>query len=186
MFDDACGLARVDFAGVRLIEFHGCSGSGKSTAIGYLCGHHPQFRDREPATVAPHRPLPSVSRGSLVVVEEVHEVRHLAAVVALLRRGATVLAASHLHPAWFAPLGLRWRRMWFRLDRDWTKISRHLDRLGVEHSAEAVRAYCRRYGANYVDVGIILERSPGTSFDAALARFDRRCRMDVRRIVPRP
>ncbi|HMO83570.1 MAG TPA: hypothetical protein PKC18_01485 [Lacipirellulaceae bacterium] len=182
IFDDHCRLADADFRGVRLVEFCGGSGAGKSTAIAYLCTQHPQFRDRPVTTVDPARPLPATTAaGELVVVEELYRRRHLGAVVALLRRGATVLAASHLRPAWSAPLGLRWRRRSFTLDRDWTKIVRHLQRRGVPHSDAAVRAYCRRYGANYVDAEIILERCPEASFDAALARFERHCRLELRR-----
>jgi hypothetical protein len=100
-------------------------------------------------------------------------------VAALLRRGATALVASHLRPAWSTPLGIRWRRRWFRLDRDWRKISRYLDQQGVEHTAAAVQRYCRRYGANYVDAALIMERRPDATFDAALAHFERFCRLEL-------
>ena len=39
--------------------------------------------------------------------------------------------------------------------------------------------YCRRYGANYVDADLIVERYRHTSFDVALARFERHCRIDM-------
>jgi hypothetical protein len=50
----------------------------------------------------------------------------------------------------------------------------------VAYSTDAVQAYCRRYGANYVDAEVIVERFPGRRFDEALAGFERFCSLDVR------
>ena len=180
IFDDFCGLADADFRGVRLIEFFGVSGAGKSTAIDFLCREHPDFRGREAMLVTPGAMDPGCApAGALVVVEEVRRPSDLRCVAELLRRGATALVASHLRPAWSAPLGIRWRRRCFQLDGDWRKISRFLDRQGVEHSPAAVQRYCRRYGANYVDAALILERLPNATFDAALASFERFCRLEL-------
>mgnify|MGYP001193105008 CR=1 FL=1 len=182
-FDDHCRLADADFRDVRLVEFFGVSGSGKSTALAFLCERHREFCCRTPTVIDPNRPLPAANLGGLAIVEELRRPSDLAIVVALLRRGATVLVASHLRPAWSAPLGIFWRRRSFVLDRDWTKIARHLSRRGVPASETAVRAYCRRYGANYVDVEIILERAPEATFDEAFAKFQRLCRIDRRPVV---
>ena len=42
-FDDYLGLGREAFRRTRLIVFAGISGSGKSTALKFLCDHHPEF-----------------------------------------------------------------------------------------------------------------------------------------------
>lgn len=185
IFDDFCGLARADFRGVRLVEFCGVSGSGKSTAIEFLCREHRDFRERQPIVVAPaSAPVGDAPSGALVVVEEVRRPWDLRFVARLLRRGATVLTASHLRPAWSAPLGLRWRRRAYTLDRDWRKITRFLAAECIEHTPQAVRRYCRRYGANYIDAALILERRPGASFDDALAHFERYCRLELNPELP--
>jgi hypothetical protein len=180
IFDDFCGLADADFRGVRLVEFFGVSGAGKSTAIGFLCREHRDFCEREAVVVTPgETDVRDVPDGSLAIVEEVRQPRDLRCVVSLLHRGATALVASHLRPAWSAPLGIRWRRRRFRLDRNWRKISRYLDQQGVGHTTAAVQHFCRRYGANYVDAALIIERRPDATFDAALAHFERFCRLDL-------
>ena len=43
LFDDFLGLEGEDFRQTRLIVFAGISGSGKSTALKFLCDHHPAF-----------------------------------------------------------------------------------------------------------------------------------------------
>lgn len=179
-FDDAYGLGDADFRGVRLVAFCGVSGAGKSTAIDYLRWQHRDFADQpsEVVTTSEAAKLRDV-RGRLIVVEELRTPRDLGAIWTLLRGGATVLAASHLAPAWLAPFRLLAPVRCYAIDRDWRKIARFLDRAGVEHSTDAVRAYCRRYGANYVDAQVILERFPAMRFDDALAGFQRFCRLET-------
>lgn len=180
-FDDAYGLDAADFSGVRLVLFCGVSGSGKSTAITHLCQTHPDFRQRESAAIHPSDTQSLTSpRGRLVVVEELRRPRDLYGVAGLLRRGATVLAASHLAPVWLVPLRLAVKSRCYTMDRDWHKIARHLERRGISYTPQAVQAYCRKYGANYIDLDIIVEHFPGVPFDQALSCFERFCRIDLR------
>jgi len=173
-------LQSADFRGVRLVAFCGVSGAGKSTAIDFV-RRRPEFCQREGVVASPAgvNALGHV-RGRLVVVEELLRPGDLRCVWRLLRGGATVLAASHLRPAWLAPFRLLAPMRCYQIDRDWQKIARYLDRCSVAYTPAAVQQYCRRYGANYVDAGIVLERFPGVPFDEALARFERFCRLDVR------
>jgi hypothetical protein len=165
-FDDFLGLAQRDFSRHRAIVFLGESGSGKSTAIEFLLRHHPHLAARPAA-----------------VMDEILHPAGIARAGALVARGATLLAASHLHAAWFLPLRLLGRTALLRTDRDHGKIERYLQRRGVDASRHALRAYVRRYGATYTDLELILERFPGMSFDAALARFAKLCRLELARAV---
>lgn len=180
IFDDAYRLDAADFRGVRLVAFCGVSGAGKSTAIDHLRREHRDFRDRPSVVVSADeaRGLTDV-RGRVVVVEEVRRLRDLRGVWTLLRGGATVLAASHLGAGWLAPFRLLGGIRCYTIDRDWRKIARHLDRSGVAYTPAAVQAFCRKYGANYVDADVIVERRPGATFDVAFAEFERYCRLEV-------
>lgn len=170
-FDDTLGLGRETFPSARLIVFAGISGSGKSTALKFLCDHHPAFSAGTRqwlwmmGTVPDVRPI----RGHrLVVVDELCHPRQLPVVARLLRQNQTVAVASHLRAAWFWPFRLAGVCRYYSTDCDRDKIARHLERLGVPHTAGAVTEFCRRHGASFVDLDCILERHPGRSLDHAL------------------
>jgi hypothetical protein len=46
------------------------------------------------------------------------------------------------------------------------------------HSEAAVTAFCARFGANYTDARLILQHADATSFDQALGRFLKQCRLE--------
>jgi hypothetical protein len=171
LFDDFLGLGGTDLRQAQLIVLTGVSGSGKSTALKFLCDQHPAFSDEPHQWIwAPGKnPDPAPFRDKrLVVVDEVCHPRQLPFIARLLKQNQAVAVASHLNPAWFLPLRLAWRIHHFRTDRDPAKISRYLCRLGVPHTAGAVAEFCRLYGASYLDLDCILERYPGKSLDQAL------------------
>ena len=190
LFDDFLGLNGESFRRTRLIVFTGSSGSGKSTALKFLCDQHPAFSGGPMEwiwTLGKTWDPPRVSGKRLVVVDEVSPPRQLPAVTRLLRQKQTVAVASHLRPSWFLPFSLAWRTLHFRTDRDRPKISRYLSRLGVPHSANAVAEFCRLYGSSYVDLDCILERYPGRSLDQALhltLKLDRLTTMRVDEWTP--
>ncbi|MFP6620065.1 MAG: hypothetical protein VB877_12015 [Pirellulaceae bacterium] len=179
--DDYHQLMGLDLTSTRLVVFQGMSGSGKTTAIDYLCKHHDQFRGRSVRTfrlAGPRCLLPPL-REQLVVLDDVRFLRQLLPLGRLLRRGNTVLVASHLLPVYFMPWRLRWPSRVFVMDQDEAKIERYLARKEVGFSREAVLQYCRLFGANYLDVDFILERRPGNNFDEALAHFLKFCELDL-------
>lgn len=159
-FDDYLGLAVRSFAGVDAVTFHGASGSGKSTAVAFLCRH------------------PDFAGDDVVVLDDLTGARDLPELIRPLRAGRRVLAACHFPPRWLLPLRARWRIASFALDALPEKIEHWLAAQDVPYSREAVAAFCRRFGANYTDAALVLEHSPGKSFDAALARFFRECRVE--------
>ena len=180
-FDDYHRLLEVDLKSTRLVVLQGMSGSGKTTAIDYLCKHHEQFRGRAARTfrlAGPGCLLPPLKE-QLVVLDDVRFLRQLLPLGRLLRSGNTVLVASHLHPACFMPWRLRWPSRVFVMDQDKAKIERYLAWKEVAFSREAVLQYCHLFGANYLDVDFILERRPGNSFDEALAHFLKFCELDL-------
>jgi len=166
-FDDALGLAGRSFAGVDLVSFHGRSGSGKSTAIRYLLARHPDFQAENRA---------ARSR-EVTVFDDLLTPCEIGDILRALRRGHRVLAACHFPRRWLAPLRLPWRTAAIDLDAYPEKIGRWLTARNIPHTPEAVHHFCRCYGANYTDAAIILERFPDQSFDQALSRFMRECRI---------
>ena len=168
VFDDFLALAAHDFSRCRLVVFYGCSGSGKSTAIEWLLRSHPDFAGRDAVRIeGPPLRVPE-EVAPLVVLDEITAPRELLLVARLLARGSTLLVASHLRPAWYCAFP---RASVFTMDADRAKIARHLGRLGLAASPHAVDLYVRRFGANYTDVGIILERHPAPTFDLSLGAF---------------
>ena len=165
-FDDYLGLARRPLGRCRGVTFHGRSGSGKSSALAFV-------RERNPAFAG--------ARGEEVAVfDDLGSPRSLPEIARALAAGRRVLAACHFHPRWLLPLRARWRLASFALDPLPGKLERALDERGVRYTREAVAAFCRRFGANYTDLAIVLEYAPAASFDAALARFLRECRVEHR------
>ena len=180
-FDDYHCLADADLQSVRLVICQGISGSGKTTAIEYLCQEHPHLRDRCPWVfrLVEARCLVPPLRNELIVLDDLRFLRQLLPLRRLLRAGNTVLVASHLPATCFLPLRLFWPSRVFIMDRDEGKIERYLTRQRVAFSPRSVRKYCQLFGANYLDVDVILERRSGASFDEALSHFLKFCRLDL-------
>ena len=165
-FDDALGLMARDFRGVRAIFLCGESGSGKSSAIRFLIHQHPHI-SADP---------------SIRVIEELRRWRDLYAVHQSLRAGRRLLVASHLPPRLHRLLGAFTRNVVIDLDRHPAKISRWLAARGIAHSEAAVSSFCDQFGANYSDADLILRHSNASSFDQALRRFLRDCRLQRGRL----
>ena len=179
-FDDHLGLDIRDFAGVRLIVFHGISGSGKSTAIARLLSHNPSFRGL-PRSQISNACIDWRWEGllsELVVLDECKSLRDLAGLVALLRRGHRVLAASHLPLATSRALGRVWPTVALRTDGDSSRIERYLAARGVSFDVSCVEAACRRFGASYATADLILDFDGGRDFNRAYKRFIRCCRIE--------
>ncbi len=174
-FDDYLALRDRDFSRDRLVVFTGRSGSGKSTAIRFLLDEHPDFRGRR-RIILEGPPFTRVEAGAdVIAIDDLTSLRELGTVRRFLAGSRTLLVASHLDPAWFAPLSAWFRCAFFRTDADEGKIARDLERRGVVASAAAVRRYASIFGATYTDLDIILERYPEPTFDIALAKFTKFC-----------
>jgi hypothetical protein len=163
-FDDYLGLAERPLGRFHAVTFHGRSGAGKSSALAFVRERHPQL---------------GVGRGETdAVFDDLVSARSVPAIARTLASGRRVLAACHFHPRWLLPLRARWRIASFALDPLPVKVERWLAARGIDHSPEAVAAFCRRFGANYTDLGLVLEYAPDASFDRALTRFLRECRVE--------
>jgi hypothetical protein len=179
--DDHLDLLGRDLSDRRLVVFSGMSGSGKSTYLSLLLDRHPDFVGRafDRLFPAPIDWLNVRPAAELVVIDELQSVTELTGVARLLRAGHTLLAASHLPTAWVRLFGLRWPAMTFRTDQSAVKLERHLESRGFSFTPVAVRRFVSLYGANYVDLDIILERAKHTNFDRALTYFERYNRIDL-------
>jgi hypothetical protein len=166
-FDDYLGLADRPLGRFDAVTFHGKSGSGKSSALAFVRARHPALG----------------SGREVAVLDDLVSARSVAQLARALAGGRRVLAACHFRPRWLLPLKARWRIAAFDLDPLPEKVERWLAARGIGHTPAAVAAFCRRFGANYTDLALVLEYAPGESFDAALARFLRECRVEH---TPRP
>ena len=176
-FHDYLGLLDTCLAKHRLIVFCGCSGAGKSSYIQELLAQHEDLQGGPIHHILEGRPLawnePIPAEPSTVVVDELlvwSDYHHL---VRLLLRGHRVIAASHLPAAAHRLLRVFGRMAVFRLDRDHGKVHRALQQRGIQTTDAAVATFVRRYGANYVDLDMILESYRGNNFDRALATFEK-------------
>ncbi len=185
LFDDFLGLEQETFRRTRLIVFAGISGSGKSTALKFLCDHHPECAGGSSQWVWMLEKTPevgSIHGNRLVVVDEIRDPRQLPTVARLLKQNQTIAVASHLNAAWFWPFRLAGPCRHYSTDRDCAKIGRHLSRRGISHTAGAVTEFCRRHGSSYVDLDCILERHPGRSLDQALHLSRKLDRLAIERV----
>jgi hypothetical protein len=160
-FVDTLGLGESDFANTRVLVLCGESGSGKSSAIRFLMQRHRHYR----------------GDARVRVIEELRGWRDLGVFLRALVHRDRLLVASHL-PAWLhRGLGILARTRVIALDCHPQKISHWLAAHDVGFSDAAVAEFCRRFGANYTDARLILQHAQATSFDQALGRFLRQCRL---------
>ncbi len=169
--DDYLGLLGQPLAPLRLVLFHGASGSGKSSQIELLRARHPELAGREVAVASPEA-LPA-GRLDVLVVEEIEFAAQLRCLAPALRRSRLLLAACHVDPRWLWPWRLALPNRCYRLDRHPHKLARALARRGVRHSPAALAAFVARFGANYTDLDIVLEHAGVDDLDRALALFAR-------------
>jgi hypothetical protein len=171
VLDDYLGLLDQPLAPLRLVVFHGASGSGKSSQIALLRARHPELAGRDVVVTAPDS-LPS-QPVDILVIEEIEFAGQLACLWPALRRARLVLAACHVDPAWLWPWRLAVRSRCHRLDRQAHKLASALHRRGVRHTPAALAAFVDRFGANYTDLDIVLEHAGVDDLDRALALFAR-------------
>lgn len=181
-FDDHLGLSSRDFSGVRLVVFHGVSGSGKSTAIARLVQAHPEFQGQRCSYVTgPYIDWRQVTPSTeLVVVDECTTLRDALGLAQLLSRGHRVLASSHLPLILSAGLGRIWPAIVLATDREPAKIERYLKVLGAHYSPDCVGAFCAQFGASYCSVDLVMDFDGSSDFDRAYDRFRRCCRVETK------
>ena len=179
-FDDFLDLINAQLRSCRLVIFTGVSGSGKSTAIQWLLNHHVDFKGRPAVHISGGGKKWSVPdcQDSLVVVDDIIDKIELVKIWRVLNQGNQVILASHIHPRWFLFIRTFWETKIFRTDQDHDKIMRYLKAKHVEFTPAAVHSFCNEYGSSYLDLTHILERYPGRSFDRALGKFRKYCRME--------
>ena len=185
-FDDFLGVMKLDLNAAKLILFHGCSGSGKSSYLGQLA-RHPSFSNHSPRWFFsdPDRNVPEATAPTdgprLALVDELTRVGELRAISKLLRRFDAVAVATHLHPRWFALLRARWPARVFHTGLGHEKIERYLSRLGHSFSGPDVHAMCAQYGASYAIADIVREHHPRPNFSDSWAHFSRFANLNTRR-----
>jgi hypothetical protein len=169
--DDYLGLLQQPIGQLRLLGFHGASGSGKSSQIALLLQRHPDLAQRE-VTHATPASLPRTHR-DVLVLDELQSLRDCACLGRALRRSRLLMIASHVAPILLWPWRLGRAQRCFQIDPLPHKLARELDRRGVRYSATGLDRFMAQFGANYTDLNIVLEHAAVDDLDRALALFQR-------------
>lgn len=173
--DDYLGLLGTALEPLRLLLFHGASGSGKTSQIALLVNRHTDLAGR-PVTFATPASLPA-ARQDVLVIDEIQTLRQAVCLGPALRRSRLLLVASHVEPALLWPWRLGRAGRCFRLDPLADKLARELGRRGIRHTPRALALFVQRFGANYTDLDIVLEQAGVDDLDRALALFLRGSRI---------
>lgn len=159
-FHDAHRLCELNYAESKWVVFCGLSGSGKSTSIQWL-------QDRYPNT-------------NFLIIDEIRTVRELLKLVLFSSRKEkpNVLIASHV-PTIFHRLirPLFHPQVIVKTDSDQGQIEKWLTDRGIHFSSETVKNFKRRYGINYLDLGLVMKEFPGLNFDDSWHRFEKQCKV---------
>ena len=181
---DYLGLARLKPHDFDLLVFTGCSGSGKSSAIAYICERHACYAE---AGLLSSRVEPLYRQGQIrsnlpryLVLDELLEFRDLLLVRHLLRKGHRLLLASHLKEQWLKLLTIGYRSRFYATDQGVSHLADYLQLKGISASQRVLQDFQRRFGANFTDMRIIIERYPDKNFDRAYHYFSKfcHCRLD--------
>jgi energy-coupling factor transporter ATP-binding protein EcfA2 len=159
-FYDAHRLCELNHKKSKWVVFCGLSGSGKSTSIQWL-------QDR-------------YSDIDFLVIDEIRTVRELLKLVLLSNKMGkkSVLIASHV-PAFFHRLirPLFYPQVIVKTDSDQGQIEKWLTDQAIHFSSETVKRFKRRYGINYLDLGLVMKEFPGLNFDDSWHRFEKQCKV---------
>jgi len=159
-FHDAHRLCELNYNEPKWVVFCGLSGSGKSTSIQWL-------QDRYPDT-------------DFLVIDEIRTVRELLKLLLLSSKmeKPNVLIASHV-PTIFHRLirPLFHPQVVVETDSDQGQIEKWLTDRGIHFSSETVKNFKRRYGINYLDLGLVMKEFPGLNFDDSWHRFEKQCKV---------
>jgi len=175
-FDDSLGVMDQDLSRVKLLLFHGCSGSGKSSYLTRL-QEHQSFKNHDhhwfysdPQKFTP-KPTNQDGVRKMALVDEVTKLSELTKVAKLTRRFDVVAVATHVHPMWFTLLRLRGPVRTWSTNGHPEKIVRYLKRLGHQVRESDVLAMCEEYGASYAVADIVREHHPSEDFGRSWAHF---------------
>ncbi|MDA7898861.1 hypothetical protein N9B11_01320 [bacterium] len=159
-FHDAHRLCELNYNEPKWVVFCGLSGSGKSTSIQWL-------QDR-------------YSDIDFLVIDEIRTVSELLKLLLLSskRERQNVLIASHV-PTFFHRLirPLFYPQVIVKTDSDQGQIEKWLTDRGIHFSPETVKNFKRRYGINYLDLGLVMKEFPGINFDDSWHRFEKQCKV---------
>ena len=159
-FHDAHRLCELNYNESKWVVFCGLSGSGKSTSIQWL-------QDR-------------YSDIDFLVIDEIRTVSELLKLVFFSgnRKKQNVLIASHV-PTFFHRLirPLFYPQVIVKTDSDQGQIEKWLTDRGIHFSPETVKIFKRRYGINYLDLGLVMKEFPGINFDDSWHRFEKQCKV---------
>ena len=159
-FHDAHRLCELNYNEPKWVVFCGLSGSGKSTSIQWLQDRYPDI--------------------DFLVIDEIRTVSELLKLVLIpdKRKKQNVLIASHV-PACLHRLirPLFCPQTIIKTDSDQGQIEKWLTDQGLHFSPETVKRFKRRYGVNYIDLGLVMKEFPGRDFDDSWHRFEKQCKV---------
>ena len=117
-------------------------------------------------------------QNKLILIDEILTFRQLLIIPKLLKNGNTVALATHIHPFFYQFFRIYRPIAVFNTNKSKQKIIRFLQGKNISFSEDAIRRYFSKYGTNYTDIQIILERYPQKSFDKSLFMFEKFCELE--------
>ena len=113
--------------------------------------------------------LSEESGKSLLFIDEIVSPWQLISLALNGRRVGCLAIASHISPLWYHLAFPLRKKRFFRTDRGVQKLERWLVQRKVAYTQTAVTAFTKIYGASFVDLQCILERSPKKDLNDALS-----------------
>ncbi len=96
----------------------------------------------------------------LFLIDEITSPFQLTSLFRINKSDAQWVVASHINRLWFRLLLPQEKIKFYHTDHSSKKLETWMHRWGVSYSKESLLAFQKKYGASYVDLQCILERSP--------------------------
>ena len=170
-FDDFLGLKQTNFTNTKLVVFLGISGSGKSSYLNFLARAHPDFKNLSQKwvwTMHQSFEVKPTQKKDLFLIDEITSPFQLTSLFRINKSDAQWVVASHIHRLWFRLLLPKEKIRFYHTDQSSKKLETWMHRRGVSFSKESLLTFQKKYGASYVDLQCILERSPKKDLHYAL------------------
>jgi hypothetical protein len=181
-YDDFLGLSDISLKDYQLIVFTGISGSGKTAAMQYLLSRFARIADAGMQWLAGEELVKGMQLNAhWLLIDELVCYSQLWHVRRLLQRGHQLMVASHLNEPAFRLAMAGYQGLYLRTDGPSEKLSRHLQRRGIEYDELSLDGFIHRYGQSYQSLDVVLDYSGNRNMVLAMQHFDRHCRLTLQR-----
>ncbi len=181
-FDDHLDLKNLNLEQQQLIGFFGVSGSGKTTAMGYLQKQNLSTYTKTHKWLYSPTPVEikdAAQNYDLLYLDEILTVKQFLSILTILKfekSSPKIVMTSHL-PLLFVKTLLSFsKHKLFQIDKNIFTIKDYLTAKGMSASPEVLTSFHKKYKSSYTDLELILEfSSDSQNFDDAYYYFHKFC-----------